>query len=123
MLGLKWKPLRTMSMPPDDPLDPLLDRWSSTPEPSSRLSATVWQQIATHEAAADRDQHPLAVLLQLLGRPAFALGFVAACALLGLFLAEIRISYLQRERNAQLARSYLQLIDPLLNAQPQERRS
>jgi hypothetical protein len=42
--------------------------------------------------------------------------FVASCALLGLFLAEVRVNRLQRERSSQLARSYLQLIDPLLRA-------
>lgn len=45
------------------------------------------------------------------------------CALLGLFMAELRVSHLQRERNAQLARSYLLLIDPLLNTPPGDRRS
>jgi hypothetical protein len=42
--------------------------------------------------------------------------FVASCALLGLFLAEVRVNQQQRERSAQLARSYLQLIDPLLKS-------
>jgi hypothetical protein len=47
-------------------------------------------------------------------RPPFAAMFIASCALLGLFLAELRLNHAQRERNTQLARSYLQLIDPLL---------
>lgn len=46
--------------------------------------------------------------------PAFAFVFVTACVLLGLFLAEVRLSRLHAERNMQLARSYLRLIDPLL---------
>ncbi len=112
-----------MTTPPDDPLDPLLDRWSSTPDPSPNLSAKVWQQIATHDASDDEMVGPWTLLMHWLGRPAFAVGFVTACALLGLFLAEVRVSYAQRERNAQLARSYLQLIDPLINTPPQERRS
>ena len=33
---------------------------------------------------------------------------------LGLFLAEVRINRLESERSAQLARSYLLLINPLL---------
>lgn len=106
---------------PPDPLDPLLDRWSETPEPSSRLTANIWQQIATHEQA-----RPLGWRQSVeawFGRPAFAVGFIAACALLGLFVAELRVSQLQRERNAQLARSYLLLIDPLFNAPPTYRRS
>jgi len=51
-------------------------------------------------------------------RPPFAAMFVASCALLGLFLAELRVNHQQRERSTQLARSYLQLIDPLLKSNP-----
>jgi uncharacterized membrane protein YciS (DUF1049 family) len=103
-------------------LDPLLDRWSETPEPSPRLTANVWQQIALNEAKA-KPSGAWATLETWLGRPAFAIGFVTVCALLGLFFAEIRVSHLQRERSAELARSYLLLIDPLLNAPEQETRS
>jgi hypothetical protein len=105
-----------------DPLDPLLDRWSETPEPSSRLTANIWQQIAL-DAGKARPTGTLALLELWFGRPAFAIGFVAACALLGLFLAEIRVSHLQRERSAQLARSYLLLIDPLLSNPEENTRS
>ena len=42
--------------------------------------------------------------------------FITICGLTGLFFAELRVNSLQRERSAQLARSYLLLIDPLLNA-------
>lgn len=107
---------------PEDPLDPLLDRWSNIPEPSPRLSAEVWQRIATGESLAPV-QGPWATFEAWLARPAFALGFVAACALLGLFLAEVRIGQVQRDRNAQLARSYLHLIDPLVNPAAPENRS
>ena len=49
-------------------------------------------------------------------RASFAAAFVVACALLGLFLAELRVSRLHRDRDHQLAESYLRLIDPLLLA-------
>ncbi len=111
-----------MNTPPD-PLDPLLDRWSDTPEPSSRLSANIWQRIAVSERATTSPRGWWPTLEGWFGRPAFAVGFVAGCALLGLFMAELRVSHLQRERNAQLARSYLLLIDPLLNAPTGDRRS
>lgn len=111
-----------MNTPPD-PLDPLLDRWSEIPDPSSRLSANIWQRIAVSESKPSRTTGLWAMLECWLGRPAFAVGFVTACALLGLFMAELRVSHLQRERNAQLARSYLLLIDPLLNAPDGEHRS
>ena len=42
-------------------------------------------------------------------------GFCIAIVL-GLFLAEWRVNQVQRERSAQIARSYLLLIDPLLKA-------
>ena len=51
----------------------------------------------------------------MFSRPSFAVAFVAACMLLGLFLAEVRLSRLQAERSAQLAQSYLRLIDPLMD--------
>lgn len=46
--------------------------------------------------------------------PPFATAFVVSCVLLGVFLAELRLHEQQRENHAQLARNYLQLIDPLL---------
>ncbi|MBI2517878.1 MAG: hypothetical protein HYV95_13320 [Opitutae bacterium] len=100
---------------PPDPLDPLLDRWSAAPEPSPRLAADVWQRIAAHEGAR-RTPRWLAAVDAWFTRPSFAALFLVSCVLLGLFLAEVRVSRLQRERNAELARSYLQLIDPLLTA-------
>lgn len=103
---------------PPDPLDPLLDHWSNTPEPSSRLSSEVWRRIAQAEEASH--PHPRrgvwSVVDTWFARLPFATMFVASCALLGLFLAEVRVNQQQRERSAQLARSYLQLIDPLLKA-------
>ena len=109
--------------PPPDPLDSLLDRWSETPDPSPRLAASVWQQIALHEREPVYARDGWASIMAWFGRPAFAVGFVVGCALVGLFMAELRVSHLQRERNAQLARSYLLLIDPLLNTPPGDRRS
>jgi len=102
----------------------LLDRWTSTPEPSPHLSAEVWQRIATGRADAGHVvRGPWATFEAWLERPAFAIGFVAACAVMGLLLAEMRIGRVQRDRNAQLARSYLQLVDPLVNTPAPERRS
>ena len=101
---------------PFDPLDPLLDRWSETPEPPPRLSAEVWHRIAVAEGASRRPEGFWAGVEAWFSRPPFAAMFLVSCALLGLFLAEVRVSHLQRERSEQLARSYLQLIDPLLVA-------
>jgi len=108
-----------MNTPPD-PLDPLLDRWSQVPEPPVRLAANVWQRIATQKSPASQGWRRS--LENWLGRPVFAMGFVAACALVGLLIAEMRVSQLQRERSAQLARSYLLLIDPLLNTPADDHR-
>lgn len=101
---------------PDDPLDPLLNRWSTTPEPSARLSAEVWRKIAVAESEPGGSEGWWAHVEGLFARPSFAVMFIAICTLTGLFMAELRVNNLQRERSAQLARSYLLLIDPLLNA-------
>lgn len=114
---------RRMNSLPEDPLDPLLDRWSATPDPSPHLRAEVWQRIATRESGSRGAGSAWATFSALLDRPAFALSFVAACALLGVVLAELRIGQIQRERNAQLARSYLELIDPLVTETPTPSRS
>ncbi len=104
------------SLPPD-PLDPLLDRWSETPPPPDRLAATVWERIATRQPAKPLGWR--ALLESWFERPALAVGFVTACALLGLLVAEVQVSRLQRERGAQLVKSYLLLIDPLLSESKQ----
>jgi hypothetical protein len=111
-----------MNLPPPDPLDPLLDRWSKLPEPPSRVSAEVWQRIAAAEATAAQPAAWWATVEAWFARPPFAVMFFASCALLGLFLAEVRLNHLQRARGEQLARSYLQLIDPLMTAQNEEPR-
>lgn len=104
--------------PPPDPLDPLLDRWAGPAGPDASLVPEVWHRIALEE----RNQGVFARLLvsvdAWLSRPPFAALFVTCCALLGLFLAEVRVNRQQREQSAQLARSYLQLIDPLLKTAP-----
>lgn len=108
-----------MNTPPD-PLDPLLDRWSQTPEPPSRLSVDVWQRIALAEGKPPSGSAPWWSIVEAwFARPPFAVMFIASCALLGLFLAEVRVSHVQQQRSEQLARSYLQLIDPLITTQSQ----
>jgi len=109
-------------MTPPDPLDPLLDRWSETPEPLTRLSTDVWQRIARAEDAPHQSPGWWQMVEAWFARPPFAVMFIASCALLGLFLAELRVNRVQRERSEQLARSYLQLIDPLMTAQNEEPR-
>jgi hypothetical protein len=100
--------------PPFDPLDPLLDRWRESPEPPAHLNREVWRRIAVLESEADRGGF-LARIEAAFARPSFAITFVAACMLLGLFLAEIRLSNLHAERGVQIAQSYLRLIDPLID--------
>jgi hypothetical protein len=99
---------------PPDPLDPLLDRWSGPAEPAPNLAPEIWRRIALTESS--RREGFWGEIDVWLSRPPFAALFVASCALLGLFLAEVRVNHEQREHSTQLARSYLQLIDPLLKA-------
>jgi hypothetical protein len=93
--------------PPDDPLDSLLERWRSAPPRAPSVAPEVRRRLAAAPAPGFFER-----LAADIARPAFAITFVAACALLGLFLAEVRISRLQAARNRQLAESYVRLIDP-----------
>lgn len=101
--------------PPPDPLDPLLDQWArQTPPSPGPLAPEVWRRIARAEEPAKRSLWEM--IHGAFARPSFAAAFVAACVLLGLFLAEARRSRLQSEYNRELMQSYLRLIDPLLEA-------
>jgi hypothetical protein len=100
-----------------DPIDPLLDRWRTARPPmpaKGALADEVWRRIADAEASPDENTF-LASLENTFSRPSFAFAFVAACMLFGLFLAEIRVSRQQAQRNVQLAQAYVQLIDPLMD--------
>jgi hypothetical protein len=99
---------------PNDPLDPLLDRWKDPSESAPNLAPEIWRRIALTESG--RREGIWSDIESWLARPPFAILFVASCALLGLFLAEVRVNQEQRAHSAQLARSYLQLIDPLMKA-------
>src|SRR6185369_4576260 len=98
-------------MPPSpetpDPLDRLLDRLGeNTPPPPGQLRAEVWRQIE-RERDATASARWSDRLHAIFARPSFAAAFVAACVLLGLFLAEERTSRRQAEYGAQLAQGYL----------------
>lgn len=108
--------VRSAMTPPPDPLDPLLDRWAAPPNAMPDVTPEVWRRIARQETRG-RDGLWSAGFAWL-AKPPFAVMFVVSCALLGLFLAEVRVNRVQREQSSQLARSYLQLIDPLLRAEP-----
>ncbi len=99
---------------PPDPLDPLLERWEVPSEKAPNLAPEVWRRIMLAESHGREGLWAEAAAW--LSRPPFAAMFVASCALLGLFLAEVRVNREQREQSSQLAHSYLQLIDPLLKA-------
>jgi len=114
----------TPSLPPpamsptSDPLDAAVHalREATPPQPES-VQQEVWRRIAHAEPTPSPSVLPWWRRLEAaFAHPAFATAFVAACLLLGLFLAEVRLNHLHRERTVSLERSYLQLIDPLLNA-------
>lgn len=100
--------------PPSDPLDSLLDRLRETPEAPPHLTTEVWRRIAVVDGRTE-GFGLLARIEAAFMRPSFAVAFVAACMLLGLFLAEVRLAQLQAERGAQIAQSYIRLIDPLMD--------
>lgn len=98
-----------------DPLDAALEALhASTPPQPESVQKEVWRRIAHGEQTSAPET--LAWWHQIeaaFARPAFAAAFVAACLLLGLFLAEVRLTRLQAERTAALEQSYLQLVDPM----------
>lgn len=100
---------RVMKNPSSDPLDPLLDRWGTSP-----VVHPLAGEVRRRLGAADARRTPASIF----SRPAFAAVFAAACILLGLFLAELRVTEQHRQRDAQLLESYRRLIDPLLTAAP-----
>lgn len=96
----------------NDPLDRLLDGWKQTPPPPPSLRAEVWRRISVAESSEEAGFWKR--LDEVFARPSFAVAFVAAFMLAGLFVAEVRLSKLHAERSAALAQSYLKLIDPLI---------
>lgn len=100
----------------NDPLDPLLDRWRKTPPPMpGSIAPEVWRRIAIAEESEPDAPSLWARIEAAFRQPAFAATFIAACTLCGLFLAEVRVSHRQAERNVQIVQSYLRLIDPLID--------
>lgn len=103
-----------MSAEEKDPLDELLDRRGSAPPPDD-IDRVVWRRIALLQ----RKETPPGLWPTLdawFSRWSVATLFLVSCALIGLFMAELRVNQRERERNAQLTRSYLVLINPLLQA-------
>jgi hypothetical protein len=107
-----------MQTPPSDPLDPIFVRARSAAPPRiSSVAPEVWQRIHATQVVGRRTGW-WARLEAAFAQPSFAVAFVTACMLFGLFLAEMRLSRLQADRNAQLARSYVRLVAPLLENPP-----
>src|SRR5579884_1357047 len=92
------------AMTPRDPLDDLLDQWRLPPH-SPDLAAEIRQRLTANRVAAGNTW--LTRLETAFARPSFAFTFIAACILLGLFLAEARVSRLHASYGAQIARSYV----------------
>jgi hypothetical protein len=100
---------------PPDPIDPLLDDWArQTPPLPGSLAPEIWRRIARAEEPVRRSLWER--IHGAFARPSFAAAFMAACVLLGLFLAEARRSRAQAAHSQELMQSYLRLIDPLLEA-------
>ena len=89
----------------------------ATPVQPESVNREVWRRVAHHERAVPRERL-LERIETAFSQPAFAAAFVIACALGGLFLAEVRASHSLAEQSAQIERHYLQLVDPLLNPPP-----
>jgi hypothetical protein len=104
-----------ISMPtPPDPLDTLLNQWEQRTPQTPSLKTEVWRRVALADEPVRRSLWER--VHAVFARPSFAAAFIAACVLLGLFLAEVRRSEVQTQYNRELMQSYLRLIDPLLEA-------
>jgi len=68
------------------------------------MAAEVWRRIAAVESRVERPGL-FARMEAAFARPSFVVAFVAACMLLGLFLAEMRLSRLHAERGCRLPRA------------------
>lgn len=100
-------------MPIRDPLDDLLDRWHLPTTPTPDLHGRIHREIVAARLAAPSGWR--AKVEAAFARPSFAVTFVLACVLFGLFLAEVRVSRLHAAYGTQIARNYVRLIDPLLD--------
>lgn len=101
-----------MASPPPELLDRLLEQRRHEPPPLD-LRRDVWWRISVAESRAAAGGLRTVVEGWFAQWP-FAALFVTTCILVGLLCAEVRQNGLDRERNVQLARSYLVLINPLL---------
>jgi hypothetical protein len=99
-------------MHPNDPLDPLLRQWKvPAPQPGA-IRQEMWRRIARDERT-DRINRTSWNWVHWFSQPAFAAAFVACCVLVGLFVAELRVSHERHLRQVALARHYVAVIDPL----------
>ncbi len=99
---------------PFDPLDELLTAYPAPPPLAPDFKAQVQQRLSAAPVAA-----PLRwwqSIDHVFGQPAFAAVFVCACVLLGLLLAEIRVGDERDRMHARVVESYLQLINPRIDA-------
>lgn len=91
----------------------MLDRWQPPAHVVPDLRHSVRHAISCSNPPETQSWRSR--LEAVFARPSFAITFVAACVLLGLFLAEARVSRLHAAYGAQVARTYVQLIDPLID--------
>lgn len=99
--------------PSPDPLDRLFAAWRDEVPPAVPSVAAAVRERLRNESLSGKPRARLARIEAAFSRPSFATAFVAACVLLGLFLAEVRITRRDHERTARIEQSYLRLIDPL----------
>jgi hypothetical protein len=103
--------------PTPDPLDPLFARWrAAAPAPADDIETRVWRRLAAKAAPSPARAGLRDGLEAMFARASFTAAFVVACILLGLFLAETRISGLQAKRSSEFVLSYLRQIDPQFDA-------
>lgn len=99
-------------MNPHDPLDDMLRALAAeAPPPLRSVRAEV--HLRLRAASSVRGWARWTERIESIFRqPAFATAFVAACLLLGLFLAEVRVSVAKHAQTEAWIQEYARLIDP-----------
>ena len=86
----------------------------ATPEPSDNLESAVWRRIGAGNPPSGQ-RGLFASIEAIFARASFTAAFVVGCILLGLLLAETRVSKMQAKRSVQFVQGYLRQIDPQLD--------
>ena len=102
----------------DNPFKSLLQDWRVSPQPHVGFRQGVWERIAAQSARPHAGTWASIGqwVLVSLQKPAYACAFVAAFALAGIAIADMRAATVQQRQSVRLEQRYLASIDPVAMA-------